>query len=165
MHTVLCVCPPRVEFLFPSVLLKSCNQIPLAFKVWFSGNSSCCHTPGLGSLTWGSGPSLQSVDFCGIIVLQFWVTHLAVMGFDFIVIVPLLPCHCTFFFVFGCGVSFLVSSSVLSMIVELLWFRCSCKREWAHVLLLCHLEPISKFSFIWKKSSRQFSVVLWDQIF
>ena len=31
--TLLCVCPPRVESLFPPVLLKSCNQIPLAFKV------------------------------------------------------------------------------------------------------------------------------------
>ena len=41
------------------------------------------------------------------------------MGFDFTVIVPLLPSHCGFFFVFGCGVSFLVSSSVfLLMIVQ-----------------------------------------------
>ena len=41
------------------------------------------------------------------------------MGFDFIVIAPLLPSHCSFSFVFGCGVSFLVSSSVfLSMTVQ-----------------------------------------------
>ena len=41
------------------------------------------------------------------------------MGFDFTVIEPLLPSHCGFSFVFGCGVSFLVSSSVfLSMIVQ-----------------------------------------------
>ena len=41
------------------------------------------------------------------------------MGFDFTVIVPLLPSHCGFSFVFGCVVSFLVSSSVfLSMIVQ-----------------------------------------------
>ena len=41
------------------------------------------------------------------------------MGFDFTVIVPLLLSHCGFSFVFGCGVSFLVSSSVfLSMIVQ-----------------------------------------------
>ena len=33
MCTLLCVCPPRVESLFPPVLSKSCNQIPLAFKV------------------------------------------------------------------------------------------------------------------------------------
>ena len=41
------------------------------------------------------------------------------MGFDFTVIAPLLPSHCGFSSVFGCGVSFLVSSSVfLSMIVQ-----------------------------------------------
>ena len=34
------------------------------------------------------------------------------MGFDFIVIEPLLLSHCGFSFVFGCGVSFLVSYSV-----------------------------------------------------
>ena len=41
------------------------------------------------------------------------------MGFDFTVIAPLLPSHCGFSFVFGCGVSFLASSSVfLLMIVQ-----------------------------------------------
>ena len=72
MHTLLCVCPPRVESLFPPVLSKSCNQILLAFKVWFSRNSSShCRTPRFGSLMWGSAPSLQWMDFCGISVLQF----------------------------------------------------------------------------------------------
>ena len=75
MRTPLCVCPPRVESLFPPVLSKSCNQIPLALKVWFSGKSSSnCWAPRLGSLTWGSEPSFQWVDCCGIIVLQF-VSH------------------------------------------------------------------------------------------
>ena len=75
MRTLLCVCPPRVESLFPPVLSKSCNQILLAFKVWFSRNSSShCWPPRLGSLTWGSEPSLQWVDFCGRSVLQF-VSH------------------------------------------------------------------------------------------
>ena len=41
------------------------------------------------------------------------------MGFDFIVIVALLSSSCGFSFVFGCGVSVLVSSRVfLSMIVQ-----------------------------------------------
>ena len=72
MHTLLHVCPPRVESLFPPVLSKSCNQILLAFKVWFSRNSSShCQTPRLGCLTWGSEPSLQWVDFCAVSVLQF----------------------------------------------------------------------------------------------
>ena len=51
---------------------QSYNQILLAFKVWFSRNSSShCRTPRLGSLMWGSEPSLQWMDFCGISVLQF----------------------------------------------------------------------------------------------
>ena len=72
------------------------------------------------------------------------------MGFDFTVIAPLLPSHCGFSFVFGCGISFLVPSSVfLSMIVQQLvvillfseegvrarpstppsWFRALCRTE------------------------------------
>ena len=71
MCTLLCVCPPRVESLFPPVLLKSYNQIPLGFKVWFYRNSSTrFQTPRLESLMWGSEPSVQWVDFCGISVLQ-----------------------------------------------------------------------------------------------
>ena len=34
-----CVCPPSLESLFPLVLGKSCNQIPLGFKVRFPGDS------------------------------------------------------------------------------------------------------------------------------
>ena len=75
MCTLLCVRPPRVESLFLPVLSKSCHLIPLAFKVWFSRNSSSCWwTPRFGSLTWGSEPSLQWMDFHGISVLQF-VSH------------------------------------------------------------------------------------------
>ena len=120
MCTLLCVCLPRVESLFPPVLLKSCNQIPVAFKVWFSRNSSFrCQTPRLGSLTWGSEPSLQWVEFCGINFLQS-VSH-PPSSYEI-----WLYCDCSpptisqwFSFVFRCGVSFLVSFSVfLLMIVQ-----------------------------------------------
>ena len=69
-----CFCPPRLESLFPSVLWKSCNQILLAFKVRFSGDSQpLCWVwvPRLGSLAWGSELSKQWESFFGIIVLQF----------------------------------------------------------------------------------------------
>ena len=71
-----------------------------------------------------------------------------VMGFDFIVISPLLPSHCGFSFVFGCGVSFLVSSSVfLLMIVQQLVMILVLLQEGVSTLpLLCHLEPISLLS-------------------
>ena len=39
------------------------------------------------------------------------------MGFDFTVIAPLLLSHCGFSFVFGRGVSFLVSSSVFLLMI------------------------------------------------
>ena len=39
------------------------------------------------------------------------------MGFYFIVILPLLPSLCGFFFAFGCKVFFLVGSSVLLLMV------------------------------------------------
>ena len=71
---------------------------------------------------WGSRPSQRSEDS---LVLRFflfsilWVTHLVGVGFDFIVIVPLLLSCYAFVFVFDCGVSFLVGSSVLlSMVVQ-----------------------------------------------
>ena len=66
------------------------------------------------------------------------------MGFDFIVIVPLLRSHCGFSFVFGCGISFLVSSIVfLSMIVQQLLVIPVFLQEGEHVLLFRRLEPIS----------------------
>ena len=118
MCTLLCVCSPRVESLFPPVLSKYWNQIPLDFKVWFSRNSSShCWTPRLGSLMWDSEPSLQWVDFCGISVLQSVSHPRSSYGIRFC-------CDCApptislcFSFVLGCGVSFLVSSSVFLLMI------------------------------------------------
>ena len=77
------------------------------------------------------------------------------MGFDFIVIAPLLQSHCGFSFVFGCGVSFLwvPMSSCQWLFSSSLWFWCSRKREWAHVLLLHHFERISTTLFLPEGSS------------
>ena len=48
------VCAHQEWNLFHPVLWKSCNQIPLAFKVWFPEDSqSLCQIPRLGSLMWG----------------------------------------------------------------------------------------------------------------
>ena len=55
---------------------------------------------------WDSEPLQQWENFYGIIVLQFVGRHYASMEFDFIVIVPLLPSHCGFSFVFIHGVLF-----------------------------------------------------------
>ena len=72
-----CLYPQRVESLFPPVLWKFCNQIPLAFKFRFPGDfQSVCQSPKLRSLTWSSDPSQQWENFFGIIVLRF-VCHSA----------------------------------------------------------------------------------------
>ena len=66
------LCHSRVESLFLPVLLKSCNQIPLACKVRFPGDSqSLSWISKLGKLTWGSEPSQQGENLFGISILQF----------------------------------------------------------------------------------------------
>ena len=48
------------EPLFPLVLWKFCDQIPLSFKIRFPGDSqSLCWIPRLGSLMWGLEPLQQ----------------------------------------------------------------------------------------------------------
>ena len=71
VYTRFCLYPPRVESLFSPDLWKSCNQIPLAFKVRFPGDFlSLCQIPRLGSLMWGSESCQQRENFSGITVLQ-----------------------------------------------------------------------------------------------
>ena len=66
-----CLCPPRLEYLFPPVLWKACNQILLTLKARFPGDSqSLCQIPRLGSLTWRSEPSQRWENLFGSIVLQ-----------------------------------------------------------------------------------------------
>ena len=86
---------------------QSCNQTPLTFKPRFSGDSSFDYqTPRLENLTWASKHSLLWDNFCGIIAFQFVGSPRSSMGFEFIMIAPLLPSRCGFLFVFGCRVSF-----------------------------------------------------------
>ena len=92
--------PSKTGGLFPPVLWKSFHQILLAFKARFPGDSqTLCQSSRLGRLMWGSAPSqqwevqqwvLHSSTSFGTVILQLWVMHLTGMGFDFIVIAPLL---------------------------------------------------------------------------
>ena len=58
--------------------------------------------------TWWGVPNLHSSGRTSLVLLSssLWVTHLAGMGFDFVVIVLLLPSCCSCFLVFGHGISF-----------------------------------------------------------
>ena len=74
------------------------------------------------------------------------------MGFDFIVIAPLLPSLCGFSFVFGCGVSFLVSSSVFLLmtvqqlvVISVLSKICALKHQ--ELSILSEL-PYQKFCLV-----------------
>ena len=76
VHARFCLWPRRVESLFPPFLWKSCNEIPLAFKVKFPGDSlSLCWMPWLG-IQRGIWPGTQNLRSSGrtsliLIVLQF----------------------------------------------------------------------------------------------
>ena len=83
VYTRFCLCPPRLEPLFPPVLWKSYNQILLAVKARFPGGSQpLCWIPRLGGLMWGSEPWQEWKNIFVTIALQLWVTHPAGAGFD-----------------------------------------------------------------------------------
>ena len=89
-HNVFfCVCALQAWSLFLPVLWKSCDQIPLAFKVRFPGDSQrLCQIPWLGSLTWGSEPLQQWRTSLVLFFYSLWVTHLVGIRFHFIVLCP-----------------------------------------------------------------------------
>ena len=65
VHMKPCVCPPRVESLFPLVLWSTCTLASLAFKAKWSGDSSFwCQTPSLWTVKWGSELSLLWGNLC-----------------------------------------------------------------------------------------------------
>ena len=88
----------------PVEVLQS-NPIGLQSQILW-GFPVLCWIPRLGSLIRSSKPSQQWENFFGISFSSLWVNHIADMGFDLVVIVPLLPSHCSIFFVFGSRVSF-----------------------------------------------------------
>ena len=112
-----CLCPPRLKAIFTQVLWKFCNQIPLAFKIRFPGNSqSLCWVPDWEG--WCGVQNLHNSWSTYLISLfsSLSVTHPVCLGFDFVMIVPLLLSHWSFF-LFKHALSFLVGSSVLLLMV------------------------------------------------
>ena len=97
---------------------QSCGS-PVIKSCWASRSDSLgIHSPFVGSPGWGAWcgvPNLHNSGRTSLSLLFFslWVTHPAGLGFDFIVIMPLLPSHWSFFFVFGHGYLFLVDSCIL----------------------------------------------------
>ena len=103
MHKILCVlCKSRVSISSSPVEDLQSNptglqsQSPWGFLLPFQD-------PLLGSLTWSSESSQQE-NFCDLFSSSRM--HPVGMEFYFIMIVHLLPSHCSFSFVFGHRVSF-----------------------------------------------------------
>ena len=92
-------------------------------SLWHSRSDSLGHSlcwiPRPGSLTWGSKSSQQWGNFLVLLLSSLWVIHLVSVGFDFIIIVPLVPSCCSHYFVLDMGYLFLVGSSILlSLVVQ-----------------------------------------------
>ena len=93
-----------------SLCYPQCCGSPVIKSFWPSKSDSLgipvpFWIPRLGSLMWGLEPSQWCDNFFGITVFHLWVAHLMGIGFDFILVAPLLlPPY--FSFVLGCVVSF-----------------------------------------------------------
>ena len=85
---------------------------PIIKYRWLSRSDTLgVSSPFVGSPGWEAWHGVQNLHNSveTSLILWFsslWATHPAGMGFDFIMIAPLLPSNCSCFFVFGCGVSF-----------------------------------------------------------
>ena len=81
-------------------------------------NSLGSPSPFVGSPGWKLDMGFRTFTTVGELLWCYCSpVYLVGMEFDFIMIVPLLPSHYGFFFVFGCGVSFLVGPSILLLMV------------------------------------------------
>ena len=68
--TRFCLCPPRLESLFPPALWKSCNQIPLASKVRSPSLEACCEAQNLHNN--GRTSSVMCSPVCGLPTQRGW---------------------------------------------------------------------------------------------
>ena len=118
-------------------------QIPLALKIRFPGNSqSFRQVPG-----WAAWCGVQNLHNSGrtflvLLLSSLWVTHLVGWYLNSPFMCPSC-CLTATSLSLDIGYLFLVGSSVLlSMLLNnSLWFCCSCRRKWVHLLLLHRLEP------------------------
>ena len=102
-----CLCPLRLELLFS----RSCGSLMIKSHWPSRSDSLGIPSPFVGSPGWGAWygvPNLYNSGRTSLVLLfsSLWITHQMGMGFDFIMIVPLLLSCCSFFFVFECGLSF-----------------------------------------------------------
>ena len=135
---------------------QSCGSSIIKSRCSSKSDSLGIPSPFAGSPAWEAWRGVQKLHNSGrtslALFFRLWVAHLVGVGFDFIVIIPIIPSHCSFLFVFGHEVSFwgVPASSCPWFFNSYLQFWCSRRRTWAHILLLCHLKPKLKFIFNWR---------------
>ena len=146
MHNFF-LCPPILESMFHLVLWKAYNQILLALKTRFPGDSlSLFQIPRLGSPMWGSEPSQQCENFFVIILLHS-VCHSPGVSriwlyLDFtppIISLWLLLCLWTWSIIFLVGASILllmVVQQVVAILVLLHEEMSTCPSFWMESPLL-----------------------------
>ena len=116
VHARFCLCPPRLESLFPPFLCKSCDQILLGLGQIPWGSPVPLSVPQTGE-TWCGVPNLHNSARTSLVLFSsLWVTHPVGMKFDFVMIVPLLLSCCRFLSL-DMGYLFLVVSSILLLMV------------------------------------------------
>ena len=96
--------PSKPEVCFPQ------SYGSLIIKFCCASRSDSLGIPSLfvrfpGWEAWHGVQNLHNRGRTSLVLLfsSLWATHPLDMGFDFIVIVPILPSYCGFFFVFGCS--------------------------------------------------------------
>ena len=100
--------------------------------------------PQVGKSMWGLETLQQWENFLVLLLSSLWVAHPVSTGFYFCVIAPLLPSCCGFSFVFGLGVSLLVGSSlVLLMVVQQLVVILVLFQEEVSAHPFCYLDLIA----------------------
>ena len=129
---------PLPSPLYPLVLWNSYNQIPLAFKVGFPGDSRpLCGIPRLRSLMWGLEPSQQWENFFATICLQF-LGH-PPGRYGNLILLLLCPSYHLAIASLSLDVQYLFMVVLASSCQRLLnmQFWCSCRRRWVDILSTC----------------------------
>ena len=86
--TIFCLCHPRVESLYPPFLWKSCNQIPLAFKVRFLISNPFAGSPGWEA--WHEAQNLHNSGRTSLVLTfsRLWIAYLVGMGLILLCLQP-----------------------------------------------------------------------------
>ena len=104
--------PPKTSFCLP-LASHSCGNLVIKSRWPSRWDSLGIPSPFVrfpGWEAWRGFPNLPNSGGRGgaslsLLFSRLWVIHPAGTGFDFMMIVTLLISHCSFFFVFGCGIS------------------------------------------------------------